>query len=70
MSRLAQRREIYGRESVFITFTVTLTTVSMILNCMIRTVHVILSFSLVVQVAWRENLWSQGTPFSTLCADQ
>jgi hypothetical protein len=25
MSRLAQRREIYGRESVFITFTVTLT---------------------------------------------
>jgi hypothetical protein len=32
MSRLAQRREIYGRESVFITFTVTLTTVSMILN--------------------------------------
>jgi hypothetical protein len=32
MSRLAQRREIYGWESVFITFTVTLTTVSMILN--------------------------------------
>jgi hypothetical protein len=34
MSRLAQRREIYGRESVFyyfITFTVTLTTVSMMI---------------------------------------